>query len=101
MVAELCANDRWRANEPVQDRLIQHGDGMRGPGPVQDGLPVHLRRNQLLRPFVILTCRDEQRPRVLGRLEQPRYQDRDHKRSACACAGYFDGPRLPYGHERA
>jgi hypothetical protein len=49
---------------------------VRGPGPVQDGLTVQPCRNQLLGPLFILTCRDEQRPRVLGRLEQSRYQDR-------------------------
>jgi hypothetical protein len=75
-VRELVVHDRWRADEPVQDRLIQHGDEVRGPDPVQDHLPVHPRCHQLLGPLVILTCRDEQRPRVLDRLEQARYQDR-------------------------
>jgi hypothetical protein len=75
-VHELVVHDCWRSDEPMQDRLIQHGDDVRGPGPAQDGLPVHPRRNQLLGPLVILTCREEQRPCVFGRLEEPRYQDR-------------------------
>ncbi|MGA2830332.1 MAG: hypothetical protein ABSF03_29965 [Streptosporangiaceae bacterium] len=44
-------HDRGRADEPVQDRLVQYGYDMRGPGTVEDGLPFQPRRNQLISSF--------------------------------------------------
>jgi hypothetical protein len=48
---------------------------MRGAGTVEAGLPVQSRRDHLLRPVGIFGRRDEQRPGVLGCLEQAGHQD--------------------------
>ena len=59
----------------MQNRLIKHGHDMGRFGTLKDCLPIQPRFHQAVSLFVISPRRQEQRPRVLGRLEQPGNDD--------------------------